>query len=117
MIYKTSYYLNGNIHLKSEYNEKNQRNGLWLCYDKDGGLKEKFLYSNGYLVKMAEYYPGGLNLMYEVNYKLGVLHGFWRGYHENGKLFIEMEYNNGKLSGLKKVYGYNCELDSISYFI
>jgi antitoxin component YwqK of YwqJK toxin-antitoxin module len=111
------YHLNGKIYLKSKYNENNQRDGIWSYYDEDGILTQQILYSNGFLVKMTEYYSGGVNLSYEANYKSSVVHGPWLGYHENGKLFIEMEYNNGKLSGFKKVYDYNGELCSISYCI
>jgi antitoxin component YwqK of YwqJK toxin-antitoxin module len=112
-----TYHINGNIRIKSKYNEKGQRDGPWLYYDINGILKSEFLYSNGVLVKLIQYHPDGATKACEANYKSGIIHGPWLAYHENGHKFIEMEYKSGKLSGFKKVYGYDGELCNISYCI
>jgi len=111
-----TYHINDNIRIKSKYNEKGQRERSWY-YDINGILKSEFLYSNGVLVKLIQYHPDGATKACEANYKSGIIHGTWLGYHENGEKFIEMEYKSGKLSGFKKVYGYDGELCNISYCI
>jgi uncharacterized protein len=64
----------------NQYNNDDQREGLW----KDYWLNDK--------------------LMYEGLYKNGQRVGLWKGYYPNGSLMYEGQYKNDRESGLWKYY-------------
>lgn len=65
------------------------------------------------LVKMRA--PDGrLEGKYKQFRKTELRHGYYRLYHENGKLALEMFYKNGKLEGVAKTWYPNGQLESIA---
>lgn len=92
------------LFVNSIYNEKGQRDGLWVYTDANGYISKKILYSKNELIKIQEYHPDGITLFYVVNYKSNLMDGPQLTYHPNGKLFIEIENRMGFPFGIKRVY-------------
>jgi antitoxin component YwqK of YwqJK toxin-antitoxin module len=61
------------------------------------------------------YHSNG-KLHYEGNYESGNKTGLWKGYHSNGNISWEGVYENGKQTGLWKWYYSNGELKEIIYY-
>ncbi len=57
---------------------------------------------------------GVLESKYQQIRKTEIRHGYYRLYHENGRIAIEMFYKNGKLQGDEKSYHPNGQLHYIS---
>jgi len=90
----------GYLTLKAHY-RNNQLHGPWSKYRFGGRLEAEARYREGKLDGVyKEYYPRDKGLKEEIGYKMGVQHGPYRYYNENGELTLEYEYANGeKVSG------------------
>jgi antitoxin component YwqK of YwqJK toxin-antitoxin module len=119
----------------NQFNEQNQRSGVWEEYYEDGSVKETGSYVEGEKDGLWKaYYPGG-NLKHEITYESGAARGparfyyqdgtlweegywnetHWVGeynlYHANGQKFYEWQYNDqGRRTGEQKYYHQNGQL-------
>ncbi len=105
------YYLNGK--LKEEINYlKNNKHGTGIEYRQDGTIITIKRYDKGSLIERQrinryndknekvgiwkEFYSG-TKVKKEINYKDGVLHGYYKEYNNQGKLILTLYYQDGKL--------------------
>jgi antitoxin component YwqK of YwqJK toxin-antitoxin module len=98
-----SHYANGQLETEEFYNEKGQRHGNIVLYDKEGKITEEKTYVNG---QLEEKNVKDDNKYTDVNkYKDGTLI-FTRETYPNGNLKHEASFNeNGQITG-KEIYGY-----------
>ena len=91
------YLLNGEVNIRNEQNEIIEKKH-YLKGAKDYSIKynQKGELRNG---KWTTYFDNG-NLWLESNYKEGKLHGNWLFYYENGKIQNSKPYKDGKLHGV-----------------
>lgn len=110
------------------------KEGVWITYDQDRGIKSLTSYLNGnlngvylefnrqlHLVAHSNYVNNqlhGTSTKYKFgrpleiqNYKDGKLHGFFRQYHEDtGKMQLEAEYKDGLQDGIMRYFNANEEV-------
>ncbi|MBA7518801.1 hypothetical protein ES705_10874 [subsurface metagenome] len=105
------YYKDGKIREEINYT-RNKKNGISIDYAKDRRIKTIKRYSKGSLVERQrinrytdnnektgiwkEFYEG-LKVKKEINYKGGVLNGYYKEYNKQGKLTLTLFYQDGKL--------------------
>ncbi|NJL74499.1 MAG: hypothetical protein HC892_05110 [Saprospiraceae bacterium] len=110
------------------------KEGVWITYDQDRGIKSLTSYLNGnlngvylefnrqlHLIAHSNYVNNqlhGTSIKYKFgrplevqNYKDGKLDGFFRQYHENtGKMQLEAEYKDGLQDGIMRYFNANEEI-------
>jgi antitoxin component YwqK of YwqJK toxin-antitoxin module len=102
-----SYYSDGKISSKIEYNEVGLPNGLARSFAPDGTLISEKRYEDGRLQGISKlYYPSG-KIMTEWAYKDEKRDGIALGFYENGKLKDKGYYKNDKLDGIVFKYRKN----------
>jgi hypothetical protein len=106
------YYENGNIRIE----KKRLENGdsLWIFKQEDGGCWEENFYRDGEIYKKIVY-NSDCTKSAEYELKNGKRHGYWKSYHENGKLREEGNYEKGIENGIFKYYSQQSELLKTEY--
>jgi len=99
-----SYYPNGKISSKVEFNEVGLPHGLALEYSKDGILISEKRYEDGRLQGISKLYYSSGKIMTEWAYKDDKREGIAIGYYENGNLKDKGYYKNDKLDGVVLKY-------------
>jgi antitoxin component YwqK of YwqJK toxin-antitoxin module len=103
---------NGTLRLDGTYFEdKEKYNGKWVSYYSDGQIESEENYVDGKRdAKQVEVYNGededGSLIEYQF-YRNGnelIKHGYYKEYHENGKVSWEKNYVDGKLDGKDAEY-------------
>ena len=100
----TTYYPTGQIESECKY-IKNKKNGQCRHYYVTGKLKLISVYENDILTDCKiKYYDSG-NIEYEEYYNnSGNAHGTWMAFYCNRNIKHEKKFNNGKMTGLWKLY-------------
>ncbi len=99
-----SYYPDGTISSKVEFNEVGLPHGLALEFAENGILISEKRYEDGRLQGISKlYYPSG-KIMTEWAYQNDKRHGLAIGYYENGKIKDKGYYKNDKLDGIVLKY-------------
>lgn len=108
----SSYYRDGKLSSKVEFNEVGLPHGLALEFSKAGILISEKRYEDGRLQGISKlYYPSG-KIMTEWIYKDDKREGLAIGYFENGNLKDKGYYKNDKLDGVVLKYRKNGILKS-----
>ncbi len=111
-----SYYPDGKISSKVEYNEVGLPHGISLSFAPDGTLISEKRYEDGRLQGISKlYYPSG-KIMTEWAYKDEKRDGIALGFYENGKLKDKGYYKNDKLDGMVLKYRKNGVLKTKMHF-
>ena len=73
-----------------------KKDGKWTYYNKDGSLKGDVIYKDGEIWNglVVSYYENG-QIFSEESYKDGKKDGKWITYFENGQIFTEENYKDG----------------------
>jgi len=99
-----TFWSNGNVFQEITYKD-NHWDGVFKEYDNNGRLKLEEFYVDDERVSKKEYYDNG-QLEMEVSYENGV----YRGYYEDGALYIDGHNKNGKKDNDWKEYDENGRL-------
>lgn len=91
------YYPNGNV--KMEVKSKNGKpDGLGRFYDEDGNIVFEGNFKNGLMNgKMLNFYPDG-SIHNEINYTNGKPDGLYKTYNQDGTPVVEVLFENGTAS-------------------
>lgn len=91
------YYPNGNV--KMEVKSKNGKpDGLGRFYDEDGNIVFEGNFKNGLMNgKMLNFYPDG-SIHNEINYTNGKPDGLYKTYNQDGTPVVEVFFENGTAS-------------------
>ncbi len=100
----SSYYPNGKLSSKIEFNEVGLPHGLALEFTKNGILISEKRYEDGRLQGISKLYYSSGKIMTEWAYKDDKREGIAIGYYENGNLKDKGYYKNDKLDGVVLKY-------------
>lgn len=90
-----TYHDNNNINEIYFLNNKEEINGLYIKYNRDGSLRQKAYYKNGILNgKYISYYKNE-KIMEITNYLNGEHHGLCKTYNEDGSLWFAFQVEHG----------------------
>jgi len=81
-----------------------QKDSLWIYYNKTGVLVKEERYQNGVEDGMWKLYNYVGALMKETPYEQGIINGVQNEYFDNGSLLRTMSFNNDVLDGSFKVF-------------
>lgn len=96
----TTYHDNGRVKIEGKF-EADQRAGTWKTYHINGNISSVNSYKNGELDgRETEYYVNG-TVANITNYALGKADGIQQSFDDDGKLFSEVVFENGKLRDIK----------------
>jgi uncharacterized protein len=99
-----SYYSNGVLAAKGNYNDTGEKEGLWFYYYKNGAVSEKIIYKNDKTDGLAKwYYPDGTPKG-EVLYIDGKQQGVRKEYSRAGLLLNLYNFKDDVLEGPTSVY-------------
>jgi len=99
-----SYYPNGKLRSKVEFNEVGLPHGLAFEFAKDGSLISEKRYEGGRSQGISKLYYSSGKIMTEWAYKDDKREGIAIGYYENGNLKDKGYYKNDKLDGVVLKY-------------
>lgn len=99
-VLEIEYDKNGKLYMETKY--KNDKIEHHKSYYPNGNIDMEFIYEDNY--SKEKYYSEDGVLVKEENYKDEKPHGKRTVYYPNGKTFIELEYNMGKVVWPIKVY-------------
>ncbi|WP_304206196.1 toxin-antitoxin system YwqK family antitoxin [Fusobacterium perfoetens] len=99
-VFEIEYDKNGKLYMETKY--KNDKIGHHKSYYPNGNIDMEFIYEDNF--SKEKYFSEDGVLVKEENYKDGEPHGKRTVYYPNGKTFIELEYNEGKVVWPIKVY-------------
>ena len=92
------------------------RDGFWMEFNQKGDYRRQFNFERDRLNGLAKGYYPDRTLLFEREYKNGLLDGPSRKYYPNGQLQVEIHYADNFPVGLAKLYDINGELAQENYY-